>query len=141
MRAAARRANSRSKPAGVQTIKKRATVVPRSAGVCGTPPSAKASSPTPTFVSSRPTWTVAAFASTSLSGDVDQRSDRCVPASQQIRGRTNNRGRGPPGLYPDGVDTAVGDEDVLRMITIEFSAADLLRCRFAISPVAEVFHV
>jgi DNA-binding transcriptional ArsR family regulator len=27
------------------------------------------------------------------------------------------------------------------MITIEFSEADLLRCRFAISPVGEVFHV
>lgn len=33
------------------------------------------------------------------------------------------------------------NENVLQMVTIEFSTADLLRCRFAISPVSETFHV
>ena len=41
--------------------------------------------------------------------------------------------------WPEG--GRVCTESVPQLITIEFSTDDLLRCRFAISPVAEVFHV
>jgi hypothetical protein len=55
---AALRAKWRSKPAGVQAIKKRAGESPRLVNACATPPGTKTSSPDPFVTSSSSTWKV-----------------------------------------------------------------------------------
>jgi hypothetical protein len=95
--AAARRANSRSKPAGAQTIRKRAASALRLASVCGTPPSAKATSPARATRTSSPIWKVSSPSSTQ---NVSSKAYVCSGGPRSSRRNRALDQRDPPvGLF------------------------------------------